>query len=352
MKRILKRYPTVGVMIILCFFSAFFALCNGLFTVNQTTSLVQLKNEYAYQNEMNITLRSSENITPKQLNQLISGISACNITVENMRIYFEEINGVYSPEVILCQNEPLSIPTVDKISKIPDGQIIVSSSAVGDTDVLHCKGTSFLIYEVMDAERYDFIRNKFILNASDYFKIFPDALSENDEVTLKISSNQYDVYDTYEIIKSNVALCLPDTIIQSTEIENKEDIFQNALSQETLISAGLYLFALLNSTLISYYWIVVRKREIAIRKAFGATNISIISLLVRELMMLIGCSALLACMVQCLIWSLQGNFLNTFNYLQIVLVLFGAIVLAVLIAILVPIKYILSIQPSEGVKLC
>ena len=351
MRKILKRYPAVGAMIILCFFSAFIALCNGLLTMSQTSSLIQLKNQYAYQNEISVTLRSSHAITPEQLNQIVSNVDECNVTIENMRIYFEEVDGLYCPDVILCQNEPLSLPTTNKVSKIPDGQIIAASSTVGGNKVLNCKGKSFALYDIMDAEQYDFIRSLFIINASDYFEIFPDELAENNEVTLKVSSNKYNVYDTYAKIKSNTTTYIPDAIIRSTELESKEDVFQNTLSQETLVSTGLYLFAILNSTLISYYWIVVRKREIAIRKAFGATNFSVASLMIRELMILIGFSAILASAVQILIWASQGNILSAHNYLHVAIMLLGAIILAVMIAVIVPIKYILSIQPSEGVKL-
>lgn len=351
MQKILKRYPTVAAMIILCFFSAFIALCNGLLTMSQTSNLIQLKNQYAYQSEIRITLRTSETITIDQLHQIVSNVDECNVIVENMRIYFAEIDGLYCPDVVLCQNEPLSIPTTNEISKIQEGEIIGASNTVGDNTSLNCKGKSFVLCDIMDVEQYDFVRSLFVINAADYFSIFPNALMENDEVTLKVSSNKYDVYDTYAQIRANTIAHFPNAIIRGSELENQKDIFQNTLSQETILSTGLYLFAILNSTLISYYWIVVRKREIAIRKAFGATNFSVASLMFRELMILIGFAAVLASVVQIIIWVLQDNILNVYNYFHIAIILLGAIILAVIIAVIVPVKYILSIQPSEGVKL-
>ena len=54
-------------------------------------------------------------------------------------------------------------------------------------------------------------------------------------------------------------------------------------NEQTILGILLYLFAVINVTIVSYYWINVRKRELAIRKAFGQTNMEIILMLIKRI---------------------------------------------------------------------
>lgn len=128
--KIFKRYSVVGTLIVLCFFSAFIALCNGLLSTVQASNLIQKENQYAYSNEVEATIRTAEEIIPDTLFQLMSNVNTCNIYIENMEIYFEQIDGVYRPDILLQQNEILSLPTSKTVSAIPAGSIIAASSNV------------------------------------------------------------------------------------------------------------------------------------------------------------------------------------------------------------------------------
>ncbi|MBD5466486.1 MAG: hypothetical protein HDR22_11895 [Lachnospiraceae bacterium] len=348
---ILKRYSIVGALIILCFFSAFIALCNGLLTTIQTNRLIQKENQYAYTNEVLVTIRTNQEIFPNTLSQITRSVDVCNVYVENMTIYFEEIDSVYRPDVILCQNEKLSLPTKREISGIPDGSIIAALSNIGDRNELSIHKKIFSVFETLDTDKYPFTTGLFVVNANDYFEVFPDALCDSNTVTLRISSNENDVYLAYSNIKNNLTDLMPKAEIYNSDIVTTESIFQSILSQENLISIGLFLFALINTIIISYYWVAVRRREIAIRKAFGASNFSVITLMASELLRLIGISAFFALAIQMLVWITQGNNLDMQGSLTIVIVLLLSIVMAVIIAMIVPVQHILQIQPSEGVKL-
>jgi len=352
--KIIKRYSVVSALILLCFFSAFLALCNGLLSTAKANDLIKTENQYAYMEELKMSIRASKNITAEEILQIAESAENCNVCLDTafnstMAIYFDEIAGVYSPDVVLKQNEPLSLPTSRNINVIPDNGIVVSSKISVDELTVH--GNKFRIIEKMDHEKYPFITNSFTLNGADYFAAFPDAINDQKEITLLILSNRSDVTETYSRIKDKTAEVLPDAVVFGNKTDSKANVFQGAVTMENVISVGLFLFALINTVIISYYWITVRRREIAIRKAFGASNLRVMGLVTVELLKLIGAAALLAAVTQIVIWKIRGDEISFADSGILAVCLLLAITIATIAAMIVPVRYILHIQPSEGVKL-
>ena len=344
-----KRYSVVSLMILLCFFSAFTALCSGLISTVQTSKLIKEENRYAYAGELRAYIRMPQSVSFDTLSKLVRSINSCNIYLERMMIYFEETDGLFQPEILLKQNEALSLPTSKSIVQIPENGIVVSS-IIGDADKLTIHSKTFRVIEKIDNEKYPFVGYSFTLNAADYFRAYPDALNEQNEITLRISSNKSDVYSAYSEIQMNVRKLLPDAQIFSSNLSSTNDIFQSVISTENVVSAGLFLFALINTIIISYYWVTVRRREIAIRKAFGATDLRIIRLMTAELLKLVGASAILALIAQIILGYFKDNGVNIGDFFILIGVFSAAVTLAIFIAMIVPMRYILRIQPSEGVK--
>lgn len=354
MLRIFKRYTSVSAMILLCFFSAFLALCNGLLSTAKASDIIRTEKQFSYLNELRLLIRNPESMNPEQLMEIVDSADNCNVYLDtklnnSMLIYFNEIDSSYCPSVVLKQNEPLSLPTLRSITYIPDNGIVVSSKVKVDELTIH--GNTFNVIEKMDCEKYPFVTNSFTLNGSDYFDAFPNALDEQKEITLCIFSNKYDTREVGFNIKEKIVEKFPDAVVTARKTDSQVNIFQSSLSIENIISIGLFLFALINTIIIAYYWVVVRRREIAIRKAFGASNIRVMSLITLELFELIGAAALMAALTQITIWMVQGGEINFHDAAILAVGLFLAITLAIFIAMIVPVRFILCIQPSEGVKL-
>lgn len=349
MIKILKRYTGVSVMILLCFFSAFMALCNGLMATAQAGDRIKRENQYAYMEELMAYIRLPEEVGETQVLTLCSDVDGCNVYLENMLIYFEEIDGAYRPDLILKQNEPLSLPTRRAVNTMPQGTLITSSKVPGETLTIH--GKRFSITQKMDHEVYPFVENAFVLRADDYFEAFPDALKGQGEISLRIAANRGSVEEAYKEIEKKLQEVLPGASIFGAKSDTKNTIFQSAVSMENLVSVGLFLFAGINVVVISGYWVMVRRREIAIRKAFGEGNLRIIRLMAGELLKLIGAAALVAGSLQLLIWQVQGSEISLVEAAILVGGLLFAVIPAILLAMVVPAGHILRIQPSEGVKL-
>lgn len=354
MLKIIKRYSIVSALIMLCFFSAFLALCNGLLTTAKASEAVRTEREYAYTSETTVYIRSTNGMTYEDLAALVSSIKNGNIYLDDMRIFFTEVSGTFRPELLLKQNEALSLPpTVSgtkEINFIPENGII-APSGVGSIEALTAKDQRLDIIEKNDTEKYGFLVSRFVMNASDFFRIFPDALEGGTYITLIISSNKTDTSEIFSELKQNAAELFPKAAVTGYKKESKASAFRNADSTENMISAGLFLFALINTVIISYYWVTVRRREIAIRKAFGASNFRVIAKMTAELLALIGASAVLAMITQFMIWNFKGDEINLIEYAVLAAGFLFGIMLAVIVSMIVPVRLILQIRPSEGVKL-
>lgn len=348
---VMKRYSIVALLVFFCFFSAFLALCNGLLATSRTSSLIRERNQYAYNSELRIFINSPDSLSTDTLFQLVDSVEQCNIYVENMRIYFDEVEGLFKPKVILQQNESLSLPALKNMDTLPEKSIIISSNIASKLNDLNIHGEKFSIYDKIDVSRYPYATGIIDINAEDYFRVFPDALDGMTDISLTIATNKANVYTAYQQIEDNAEKISSDLNIFSSEVKTTQNVFTGSLTSENLISIGLFLFALINTLIISYYWVIVRRHEIAIIKAFGAGNAQIIKLMMSEFARIISLSAVFAVLVQCSVWKLQGYSIRLSDSVFLITGLLLSISVASFVVMIIPVRIILNIQPSEGVKL-
>lgn len=348
---VLKRYLTVSILIIICFLSSFLSLFNGFFSIIQAENNMKKEIRYGYRNEVRMYIDSMVDMNIADLLVMAEEIDECNIYIDNLRIYFEECDDLFCPQVLLCRNEKLPYPTKNGINNIPKGAILVPDNIVHDGNgQLSIHGYTFKICDEINTEQYVGLLSCFVLNAEDYFQAFEEEKITN-EITLIISSNKVDTYETYTSLKSRIQEKYPDCYISYEEGERKSSLFSGLFEGKTLLGILLYLFALINVMIISFYWVNVRKREVGIRKAYGATNFEIVFILLKEMLVIISVSAVLAVLIQMIIQMVTGNGIMVSEWIKIAFFYLGTIVISSLVSILVPIRYILKIHPAEGVKL-
>lgn len=315
----------------------------------QLTRMIQEENEYQYLHTVQVTIMLSEPLDVDKLYQLVQGVDVGNIVIHDfdMLLYFDQLTSVFLPNIILKLNEPLSIPSATPVQAVPQRTLIASSTNLEGNQQLSIKGNTFDLYEVIDGEKHRFFAG-FMIGARDYFEFFPESLAKDFQIDLYLGSNRYDVYQAYAKLEENLNQLMPEAQIFSSEVSTQVNPFQAILTQGNILFVGLFCFALLNTIIISYYWIMVRRREIAIRKAFGHTNLSITKLLAKELAGLIALSAIISIAVQVPFSFRQAS--DLLDLLLLAVIYIGAIGVAVVIAMIVPARYIMQIQPSEGIK--
>lgn len=125
--------------------------------------------------------------------------------------------------------------------------------------------------------------------------------------------------------------------------EKKSDIKLNGI---------LILIAICNVIVVSTFWIMDRKKEIAIRKAFGADKKHIVSLIYKELGALMSVTLIICITIQCIgsvtlskIFDVSLN-LSVGNLVSLMIMGF----LIVILGSIIPIKRALTMEISECLK--
>ena len=94
--------------------------------------------------------------------------------------------------------------------------------------------------------------------------------------------------------------------------------------------------------IISYYLVFVRKKEIAIRKAFGFTNYRVIKMLMKDIGVLVILSAVIAIILQLFIDLIVVKQFDFYNYITLLIPMLICIILSILVAVIVPIRLVLK----------
>lgn len=345
----IKRYKVVSIFIIICFLSAFIALYNGVTASNEIIRQINEQNKYQYVYKEEIMI-NFKNYTVKyeDLNNMVSNINESNISINDLSLFLDQTSVTHYPEIILKQNEDLLIPSKSNINNLPEDYIIIASNITKLNEV-SSNGKKLKIYEVLDADKYLFLKGKMIIGAETYFKLSENTTIEG-ILNITFTSNKQSVYTSVKELETYIKNNYPNAEIYTLESTSNENIFTNSISGQSIISGGLFVFALLNTMIISYYLIYIRKKEIAIRKAFGFTNYRIIKMLMKDIGMLVIVSAGIAIILQLFIDLIVIKQFDFYNYITLLIPMLICIVLSILVAVIVPIRLVLKIDPAEGVK--
>ena len=115
------------------------------------------------------------------------------------------------------------------------------------------------------------------------------------------------------------------------------------------LALSLYLFSVVNGFAVTNYWIVSRRREMAVRKAFGWSNRQLIGLVIREMAGQLGGSLGISGLLLAILARESGGVfslrLTPFSLLGTGVLL----MMTLFLALLMPGIRILKIRPAEVV---
>jgi ABC-type antimicrobial peptide transport system permease subunit len=134
-----------------------------------------------------------------------------------------------------------------------------------------------------------------------------------------------------------------------SEMGSEAPIYSTMQNTGLSLALAVYLFSIVNCFAVTNYWMAARRREMAIRKAFGWSNGQLMGLTVREMGGLLAVSLGISAGVLTVLekgsrifsWELTPFFL---------LGTFALLLLTLFLAVLVPIIRIFKIQPAEVIS--
>ncbi len=117
----------------------------------------------------------------------------------------------------------------------------------------------------------------------------------------------------------------------------------------------LFIIALINCINVSYLWIYLKRKEISLRKALGASNLSLFAYIFSQLFLCAVLAAIGSFFIQWLLSKLSSNIVNLTSYfisLSVSHIIIG-ILLTLAIALVtsfIPLLHLLKIEPAKALK--
>ncbi|AEE95840.1 ABC transporter permease [Mahella australiensis] len=362
----LFRYPISTIYIILGLLVAFMALFDGVNIYSQVLGKANDDGQYNYKYAMYLQI-DTQGGGKNNIKDLISDRKV-NVKICNFAVWPEGSKGMPYMDIILTNNEKEKY--VLKEGRLPDDAEIKAREnvvLVGDSYLskltrdnkgnrfITINGSRYKVVGIMDNN----ISPAFSANLVTFYECLSDDMKQkilnSPHLDLMIESDSEDVYPVCEQIKADILKRDPQAVIEGYKVDYKEQQAEAAklqLAQSPVnIYFLIYFFAIINCIIVSEFWIEQRKREIAIRKAFGMSNLQIIGMLFRE-MLGISCFAAILCVFLQIIFSkLIGNIFNIYIGASFgdVITMIAMIVATSLAVILVPVYKIINMSPSQAV---
>jgi putative ABC transport system permease protein len=185
--------------------------------------------------------------------------------------------------------------------------------------------------------------------------LLKDLNIPKDNISLVIKNNGSSPTNTIQFMTKYIKKMNPNLFINisTPDVSEKgQGQIWNSIIGTIFISGVILFVAIVNVMNLSLFWILDRRKEIAIRKALGATDKSILLLVSAEMISIAIFSAVIAIMIQYLIVPLLGEIgasiqVSWFNWII-------SIIIAVIcgsISTITPVRATLKMDPVEALRI-
>ena len=124
-------------------------------------------------------------------------------------------------------------------------------------------------------------------------------------------------------------------------------IIQTMQNTGLTLSISIYCFSILNSFVVTNYWMITKKRNFAIQKAFGWTNRQLIGQICRNMTSILLISLVISSSLLFLTTYINENVITVQISPLFVLETILLILMTLALSMIIPIKRIITIEPAE-----
>jgi len=120
-----------------------------------------------------------------------------------------------------------------------------------------------------------------------------------------------------------------------------------------MVSGLVFVVAIVNIFAMTLFWIIDRRKEIAVRKVLGFTNEDVIKQILKEMFVISTLAMLLAFLLQCLINIIINKALKMDMTIKMnnLIISFAVIIISVFITSIIPVKVIFKTKLTEMLNL-
>lgn len=253
--------------------------------------------------ELDVTTMGNKDLLSSIGNNVVTG----NIVAENLSVEFTERGSSNKCEVLLVVNEELPYPLVE--GHIPGaydedyGRNVVALGRDKYNNAYEKNGKKYVTlaqeeYEVVGvigSNYSDYWDYNIVFNIKCMGEKTKNALCTNNEQIITLYSNNYDLNDSYKNAYQNIVdVDKLSNIVAYNKADSGQSSIKQTLGREQLkTNIIVYVFCLLNSIIISMFWIIQRKKELIIKRIFGYGNVRLLLDILKENLILMCISLII-----------------------------------------------------------
>ena len=113
------------------------------------------------------------------------------------------------------------------------------------------------------------------------------------------------------------------------------------------LSISIYCFSILNSFVVTNYWMITKRRNFAIQKAFGWTNKQLISQICQNMSVILSISLVISSSLLFLTTYIENDVMTVKLSPEFVVETVLLVLITLVFSMIIPIKRIITIEPAE-----
>lgn len=139
-------------------------------------------------------------------------------------------------------------------------------------------------------------------------------------------------------------------IVELSKADGETPIYWTMQNTGLSLALAIYIFSVANCLVVTNYWIITQRRDMAIRKAFGRSNRQLIHMIFSEMAGTLGISFLLCLGLLAILNTAAPNLFSIEVTPFFVLGTCVLLLFTLCIAVSIPIVRILKIRPAEVIS--
>jgi len=360
------RYKLVSVCFIIGQLIAYFTIFGALQIYNSAMAKEEDRINSIYDNR--ITVIANAMAQKDILKKAGEGIDQGNVLLSGrMSVTSEDMNSACRAEMLLAVNEELPY-------KMLSGHIPGTEASDAGKNVVALGRDKYKFTYERDGKRYiHFCMEEYEVvgilgSASDYwdYKIVFHVNSIGEKTLKKmLCMNEYEIHldsneashdeliEEYNKLYANIMYADNAAEIKAnTDTDMGKVTISTTYARENIkVNYIVYIFCLINNVIVSYFWIISRSKEIAVRQTFGYTRIQLVCMLIKDMAVMMV-SALAIFIV---IYGLCKGWLNQYFNIYIKLNTLGelAVILLIttIISVMYPIYKVMRMHNAQAVRI-
>lgn len=113
------------------------------------------------------------------------------------------------------------------------------------------------------------------------------------------------------------------------------------------LSISIYCFSILNSFVVTNYWMITKRRNFAIQKAFGWTNKQLISQICQNMSVILSISLVISSSLLFITTYIENDVMTVKLSPEFVVETVLLVLITLVFSMIIPIKRIITIEPAE-----